>query len=62
LGFASFLALLLLFVEEFSQVHHLANGGIGIGCNLNQVQFGFTGNFLGFFYGYYSNVFPFGIN
>jgi hypothetical protein len=45
----SFLFLFLLFVEEFLIIHHLTNGGIGIGYNFYQVELLFLGNFPCFF-------------
>jgi hypothetical protein len=59
---AGLLPLLFLFVEELSQVHHLADRRIGVRGYLYQVKFSFPGDFLGFFNRYYSNVFPIGVN
>jgi hypothetical protein len=49
LGFSGLLALLFLFIEEFSQVHDFADRGIGVRRHLYQVQLSFPGNISGFF-------------
>jgi len=49
LSLLGLLTLLFLFVEEFTQIHHLADWWIGIGRNFDQIKFCILGNVLGFF-------------